>query len=202
MKHIKNRVIAFAVLLIPVISCISLFSQVKTRQGSSAQVAGESFDLPSFFNKLDADRDGFVSKQEWSLFFSAQDTDGDQRLSLDEIGNALHRLGKEAASDSDSGRIAAFERLDVNKNGKIDPREWPGKAKDFRFLDANHDGFLSLEEFLSPRGRWRNETFENLDFNGDKVISHSEWLDSNESFDKLDRDHNGVIDRNEFYDPR
>jgi Ca2+-binding EF-hand superfamily protein len=61
---------------------------------------------------------------------------------------------------------------------------------------------LSREEFLSDRGRWWNEIFENLDFDGNNAISRSEWLDSDASFDRLDRDHNGIITKQEFYNPR
>jgi Ca2+-binding EF-hand superfamily protein len=199
MKHIKKRIKIFSVALVLAISGVNLFGQVKTPSDSKTRVYWEGFDSSAFLGKLDSNRDGFLSRQEWESFFTDHDTDNDQRLSRDEIQNAMRQTGGEEIPDSDSDRIAAFERLDANKNEKIDPAEWPGKAKDFRYIDADHDGFINREEFLSPNGRWRNETFENMDFNGDRVISRSEWLDSKAVFDKLDRDRNGTIDRSEFY---
>jgi hypothetical protein len=103
---------------------------------------------------------------------------------------------------ADYGRLAAFRRMDANKNDAIDPAEWPGNKRDFAYLDANHNVSLSREEFLAKNGRWWNQTFENLDFNGDKIIVRSEWLDSDASFNRLDRDSNGAIERKEFYRPR
>jgi Ca2+-binding EF-hand superfamily protein len=202
MKHIRKWVKILPVVLVLAISGVSLFGQFKTPSDSKARIYWEGFDHSAFLSRLDSNQDGFISRQEWDSFFTDQDADNDQRLSRDEIQNAMRKSGGEEIPDPNSERIAAFDRLDANKNGKIDPAEWPGKSKDFRYIDSDHDGFLSREEFLSPNGRWRNETFENLDFSGDRVISRSEWLDSNADFDRLDRDRNGTIDRSEFYKSR
>ena len=108
----------------------------------------------------------------------------------------------EGMPDPDQGRLAAFKRLDINGNNLIDSSEWPGKDKDFGYLDANQNGSLSREEFLSKNGRFWNQPFESLDFNSDGIIARSEWLDSDESFDRLDGDRNGVVEQREFYNPR
>jgi Ca2+-binding EF-hand superfamily protein len=151
---------------------------------------------------LDSDQDGAVTRDEWVHFFADHDTNNDNRLSSDEIQTVLPGAVDESTLGSDAARSAAFERLDANKNAAIDVSEWPGKQKDFQMLDSDRNGSLSREEFLARAGRWWNEPFENLDFNSDKVIARSEWLDSDASFNRLDRDRNGVLDRREFYNPR
>jgi Ca2+-binding EF-hand superfamily protein len=164
---------------------------------NSASWAGIS--CIELFRGLDADRDGAVTRDEWERFFADHDDNRDGRLVLTEVQPTA---AQEESVSPDAGRQAAFERLDTNKDGIVEKSEWPGNDKDFQLLDADHNGNLSREEFLARGGRWWNETFENLDFDGDKLIERTEWLDSDSSFNRLDRDRNGVIDRREFYNPR
>jgi Ca2+-binding EF-hand superfamily protein len=157
-------------------------------------------DAERLLRLLDSDRDGFVTRDEWDRFFADHDDNKDGRLSPDEIQPGMSQTAKDL--EPDYGRQMAFDRLDVNKDGIIEKTEWPGKERDFRLMDANHDAVLSREEFLSRNGRWWNETFDNVDLDGDGVVTRSEWLDSDSSFNRLDHDHNGVVDRQEFYNPR
>lgn len=163
---------------------------------------GTNVNYEEMMRRLDADQDGFITQKEWSLFFEKGDGDGDSRLSTEEILLMARQNDAEEELAPNQGRLEAFGRLDADKNNAIEFNEWPGKERDFRYLDANHSGSLSREEFLSRNGRFWNETFENLDFNDDGLILRSEWLDSDASFNRFDRDRNGVIERHEFYNPR
>lgn len=154
------------------------------------------------FRLMDEDQDSFVTQDEWQRLFANHDEDGDNRLSKKEMKSIAAQGNGEGMPDPDQGRLAAFKRLDINGNNLIDSSEWPGKDKDFGYLDADQNGSLSREEFLSKNGRFWNQPFESLDFNSDGIIARSEWLDSDESFDRLDGDRNGVVEQREFYNPR
>jgi hypothetical protein len=206
MRH--GSVSIFLGIIALVLAGASLSAQTKKVPGvppaaaPADRTAASGFEATGLLRQLDTDRDGFISQKEWNDFFPARDQNGDRRLSSEEIQSGLNQKVSEEILGANYGRLAAFARLDANRNDGIDASEWPGKNKDFRYLDANQNDSLSREEFLSKNGRWWNETFENLDFNGDKIIIRSEWLDSDASFDRLDRNRNGAIDRREFYSPR
>jgi len=199
-KHIA--VPLFAVLLAALamtFSAAQLFSQADSYSDLLPM------DASDLLRRMDADQDGFIIQAEWNRIFAEHDRNGDRKLSPEELQPIRFKSKKESeyhTADPDAGRLEAFKRLDSNRNGAMDPAEWPGKEGDFLSLDANRDKSLSREEFLSRNGRYWNLPFENLDFNEDGVLSKSEWLDSDASFNRLDRNRNGVIERREFYNPQ
>jgi hypothetical protein len=196
-------------LIICLSAFLGIYGYAQMKQGTqkaqpASGIQSGGFDCTGLLRQVDRDQDGFITREEWGSYFDSHDENADQRLSFEEIRTNVQNNGltEEEALGPDYGRLRAFQRLDRNRNDAIDRSEWPGKEKDFRYLDADRNGVLSSEEFLSRNGRFWNEPFENLDFNGDGIITRSEWLDSDASFDRLDRDHNGSIERFEFYNPR
>ena len=62
-------------------------------------------------------------------------------------------------------------------------------------LDANNDGFISLEELTSRR----NNRFQNLDLNDNVQIDTTEFNTRQVSmFNRLDRNSDGMLDDNEI----
>ena len=203
MRLLDRRFLWVLMSLVPAFFCANLLAQSpQSRETAPSdqrlRTYKSVFDFSDVVRRMDYDQDGFITRNEWERFFDDSDKNADKRLAPEEIGPFMDQ----EVMELDKGRLSAFDRLDINKNNGIEASEWPGKDKDFNYLDANHNRSLSREEFLSRDGRYWNERFENLDFNDDGLILRSEWLDSDSAFDKLDRDRNGVIERREFYSPR
>jgi Ca2+-binding EF-hand superfamily protein len=203
MRLLDRRFLWVLMSLVPAFFCAHLLAQSpQSRETAPSdqrlRTYKSVFNFSDVLRRMDYDQDGFITRNEWERFFDDSDKNADKRLAPDEIGPLMDQ----EVMELDQGRLAAFDRLDINKSNGIEASEWPGKDKDFNYLDANHNRSLSREEFLSRDGRYWNEPFENLDFNDDGLILRSEWLDSDSAFDKLDRDRNGVIERREFYNPR
>jgi Ca2+-binding EF-hand superfamily protein len=209
MKFFRGRLLIVSLLMILLIfTGAQVFSRDKKNKKTTPQVSQMSreavSEIPISFTEfqIDVDRDGFITQEEWNQFFLKADENNDHRLSPEEIQHAFRQEQEVAKTDFVAARKAAFARLDTNKNGTIEPSEWPGKKRSFRYLDLNHDGLLSSEEFTSQNAHSWNIVFEDLDLDRNGVITRSEWMDSDSEFDRLDRNHNGGVERKEFYFPR
>lgn len=98
---------------------------------------------PDQFSELDYNNDRVITYEEWSpnsrRSFEALDLNRDGRLSRDEFYNQQQYP------------ISAFRELDQNSDGMISRREWRSTSDDFNRLDTNGDNLLSENEFNTPQ---------------------------------------------------
>ena len=94
------------------------------------------------FARLDANRDGFVTREEADAAHKA--ISGEMR---DHFAQRLAQHDGMPAAD----RGAAFDRLDANHDGVIDAAEIKNAAVALKSLDKNADGTLTAAELRRPR---------------------------------------------------
>jgi Ca2+-binding EF-hand superfamily protein len=110
------------------------------------------------FRGMDANNDGVISRAEWRgnrVAFDNQDWNRDGVLSEDELepaagrGRGRGRQGNQVNQENQASRRAErFANLDINDNGRIDPREWDGTVAAFNRLDANNDNVITRTEMV------------------------------------------------------
>ena len=161
------------------------------------------------FARMDRNRDGVVSRGEWSdsTSFRTVDRNNDGVVTLREYLNAPVVYEQPSAYNPSYGNDqyttsrSAFADLDRNGSGFIERREWPYDLTQFDAMDRNGDGRLTRYEYdASAQGATRgtSEEFRRLDLNGDGVITRREWTGSALTFDNYDRNRDGVVSRDEF----
>lgn len=147
------------------------------------------------FDRLDADKSGMVSKEEFSASannsFATLDTDKNGSLSKEEyLVNAVKNFNALDKDDNNEVTIEeytattkpenmaaakdAFVKADANKDGKLSQDEFPAVASalaGFAKLDANSDGSLSKEEFLANT----IQNFDTQDVNDDSQLDLHEF---------------------------
>ena len=146
------------------------------------------------FRSLDHDRNGRLDHKEWHAnmeLYNRVDRNRDGYISLGEY------LGNPSA---DEDREDRFADLDTNGDGRLTREEWHGSAAVFQALDANRDGVLTRAEAVGTGGQGRDE-FSSVDVNGDGVISRDEWHWNAAAFDRLDTNRDGRVSRAEFDQP-
>ena len=166
------------------------------------------------FAAMDSNNDGVITRDEWrgnDRAFRNQDWNGDGVLSGDEVRPNARRQswaedwnGDGRVDDEDRAIAQRFRGYDMNGDGRVSVREWPNNPRQYYRLDANDDGFLTMQEY-SRGGGYRFDAqggpaygFSNLDRNRDGWIIRSEWRMSAAEFDRLDTNHDNRINQNEF----
>lgn len=93
-----------------------------------------------------------------------------------------------------------FVQLDLDSDGRIALSEWSGGFETFENLDRDGDAVVSRTEFFNRGVRYqtREERFGELDKDHDGRLSAGEWKWGEETMALLDRDDDGSLTRQEF----
>ena len=147
---------------------------------------------------LDADRDRFVSFDEWTgprPIFRRLDLDGDRFLVPSEL--VVSRPLVQSVTLVDRDRYVAFQLLDVNDDGVVAPWEWTGDMDVFFLLDVDDNGVLGQSEYLGlVRTRpvpVRLIAGGALDLDGNGYVSRAEWVGDPYRFVSLDLNGDGRV---------
>jgi Ca2+-binding EF-hand superfamily protein len=114
--------------------------------------SGMKLDPAKILKKMDSDRDGRVSADEFKgpqQLFSRGDANGDGYLDKSELESAAAKIGKTGGGDGKGGRNVQdmIRRADSDGDGKVTRDEWTGRPQMFDRMDKNGDGVLDGGDF-------------------------------------------------------
>lgn len=150
------------------------------------------------FACLDVNHDRFVGFDEWMgprPVFRTLDLNRDRLLAPSElvVGRPIVRT----VSLVDRDRYVAFQLLDVNDNGVVEPWEWTSDMDTFFLLDYDGNGLVNESEYLGmvrtrpvPVRLIANGSLD-LDHNG--YVSRYEWVGDPYRFVSLDLNGDGRV---------
>jgi Ca2+-binding EF-hand superfamily protein len=166
------------------------------------------------FQSMDANRDGVVTRSEWrgtDAMFRNNDWNGDGMLSGDEVRTGGRRQNwtqdwnRDGRVDNLDSQISQrFRGYDMNADNRVGRSEWPGDGRLFARLDANRDGYLSIQEYTQGGGFALDSQggpsyrFANIDMNNDGWVTRNEWNMGVSDFNRLDLNRDNRISRFEF----
>jgi Ca2+-binding EF-hand superfamily protein len=146
------------------------------------------------YDRLDRNRDGQITRQEWRgsmQQFRDRDWNRDGVLTGDEISG---RRDESSRNRSSASGTSAMNNLDSNNSGRVEGYEWPYNANIFHQLDRNGDSVLSQNELRNMD----RATLRDLDQNRNGRIDDNEWPGGFAQFDRLDQNNDGRVSANEY----
>ena len=166
------------------------------------------------YQAMDTDRDGRITRSEWrgtDRAFRNEDWNGDGVLSGDELRPGARRQNwgqdwnRDGRVDNLDNQISQrYRGYDMNSDNRVGRSEWPGDARLFTRLDANKDGYLTIQEYTQGSGfaldaqGGPSYRFSNIDMNNDGWVTRSEWNMGDADFNRLDLNRDNRISRFEF----
>lgn len=155
-------------------------------------------------DRFDRNRDGRVQANEWKpddSEFRVHDKNGDGKLDPDEIdwreGNGLAAIASQSVD-------TVIEKLDRNKNGKIEKGEAGGAIGTvLERYDGDADGALDRNELDKALKTAQDLQLANMDpefiprfdLNGDKKVSRKEFPGSDAVFARFDVNRDGFVSK-------
>ena len=135
--------------------------------------------------KYDKDGSGVLEESEWKEMRGSpekSDTDGDKKITLDELIVAFGGSPSGSSSDSSSSSRKSHSPVTKRIGGGYrvstleEKLQEKGVSSKFIDSDKNADGNLQMSEYSDSWTDKKLEEFDKLDANRDGVISATEWL--------------------------
>ena len=170
--------------------------------GAQAQTTMLNGDVMRW-SQMDRNRDGIITRAEWRgsrATFDAADWNNDGVLTGDEVREGAVR------PSAGTGPMERFAHLDRNSNNQIETYEWDRDRAAFDRLDLNKDGVLTGDELPAGAPRGTRETDADsaddrlafLDTNRNGRVERREWDGSAAAFERLDQNNDGRLTRMEI----
>jgi len=134
------------------------------------------------------------------LQISLEEFDGDMKDFLLIDRNSSGKISAEEmerAIEVEDDALRHVASSDKDGDGLVSPREFQGSSRKFLYLDANLDGFIAPEEYVTSQRRLRDH-MDADDLDNDHKLSKAEFAGSTAKFERFDENKDGFIDRDEL----